>query len=235
MKVLKYPHLSIGLYLFAILLLVSSCGENPFSNKVDEGIIIYSIEYPEISPDNVMLELMPKKMEMQFKDHDFRNDIIAGMGLFRTSIISKKAENQLIHSVKMLDKRYFTVLDEADIKTMNPELNDLSFEYTGNEKEIAGFNCKEVIAKQNGETLFIMYYTEQIAITGPNRGTPFKEIPGVLMEYDVINYKTHMHFQAEEVIEMEVPTEQLSLEDGYVEISADELKNEIQIIFDKVQ
>ncbi len=218
-----------------IAVLITSCIKNPFSNKISEGIIVYKIEYPEIDEDNVMLELMPKKMEMIFKEDDFRNDIMAGMGLFRTSIISEKSKNQLVHSVKMLDKRYYSVLDESDIETMNPNLDNISIEYTGNEKEIAGLVCKEVLAVQNDETTFILYFTDRISIKNPNRGTPFKDIPGVLMEYDIINYNTHMHFQAEEIIEQEVAGEELQLEEGYKEISPLELKHEIQVIFDKVK
>ena len=60
-----------------------------------KGVITYKIEYPGISEDNVMFDLMPRRMEMSFKDDNYRTDIIAGMGLFKTSIISEADNNQL--------------------------------------------------------------------------------------------------------------------------------------------
>lgn len=181
-----------------------------------------------------MLEMMPRKMEMAFKDDNYRTDIIAGMGLFKSSIIFKKGDDKITHSVKMLRKKYAAVLDQKDIKKINPELADIEIEYTGNKKEIAGFKCKEAILKQASGKSYILYYTDDINIKTPNKNTPFEEIGGVLMQYEIVNYNTHMKFTVEEVIEKEVNSIDLVLEDGYKMVEPEVLDKEIQAIFDKV-
>jgi GLPGLI family protein len=182
-----------------------------------------------------MLDLMPKKMEMTFKDNNFRTDIIAGMGLFKTSIISENDKHQLTHTVKMLNKKYASILKSHDIEMMNPDLKNIEIKETGNSKTIAGFKCKEAIVIKDGKESFKIYYTEKISIEDPNKATPFKGIPGVLMEYEMISYDTHMHFIVNEVIQKEIQKEDLALEDGYKMVSSNRLGNEIQSIFDKVK
>jgi GLPGLI family protein len=212
-----------------------SCSENPFSKSIKEGVIIYNITYPSIPEDNVMLDLMPKKMEMSFCNNSYRTDIIAGMGLFKTSIISEAKKNQLTHSVKMLNKKHASVLSSSDIENMNPELKGIEIKITGEVKEVAGFKCQEAIIFKKGVESFKVYFTDDIKIKDPNKATPFKDIPGVLMEYEMVNYDTHMHFIVDEVIEKEVHKDDLLLEEGYEMVNAERLSKEIQSIFNKVK
>lgn len=220
--------------LIVIVLAISSC-ENPFTKNIKEGVIHYTISYPSISEDNVMLDLMPKKMETAFKDDSYRTDIIAGMGLFKTSIINEKGKNNLTHTVKMLNKKYASILSPTDITGMNPDLLDITIEETGASKKIAGYNCKEAVIKKDNKEISKLYYTEEIDIETPNKATPFNEIPGVLMEYEMINYDTHMHFIVENVVEKEIDNDDLILEDGYEMVSSTRLESEIQAIFNKVK
>lgn len=224
-------------FIFTLILILTlgSCGENPFSSKITDGIITYKIEYPSINEDNAMLDLMPKKMEMAISGEDYRTDIIAGMGLFKTSIISKGNQENITHSVKLLNKKYASELDHDDIKIINPTLANLEIEVTGNTKEIAGIKCKEVIVKDSEGSEFKAYFTKSFKIKNPNKGTPFEEIPGVLMEYEFVNYDTHMKFIAEEVKEKTIEKEDLMLESGYAMVEPIRLKAEIQSIFDKVK
>ena len=82
-----------------------SCSEGIFESGLSEGVIEYKIEYPHIGEDHVMMDLLPQKMEMTFKDGEYRNEISAGMGLFKTSIIKEKENAKLIHSIKLLNKK----------------------------------------------------------------------------------------------------------------------------------
>jgi len=113
----------IGISCFVVTLLAFSCSENTFDDGLDKGVIEYSISYPSIPKDNYMLDLMPKKMETSFYKGNFRSDITAGMGLFKTSIISEKGNDKLIHSVKMLNKKYVSALDLKEIRALNPNFN----------------------------------------------------------------------------------------------------------------
>lgn len=225
---------SLFILILSLTLFLQSCEDSPFSQRVSDGVIVYKIEYPLIDEDNAMLDLMPKNMEMTISGNDYRTDIIAGMGLFKTSIISKGSQKNITHSVKMLNKKFVSELDHHDIKMINPSLANLEIEFTDNTKTIAGIECKEAKIKDNDCKEYLAYFTKYFKIKNPNKGTPFEKIPGVLMEYEFVNYNTHMKFIAQEVMEKSVEKDYLNLESGYAMVKPRKLKAEIQSIFDKV-
>mgnify|MGYP000123007130 CR=1 FL=1 len=226
--------ITVLILLFAFL---SSCEGDFITSKMQEGVIHYRIEYPSIPADNYMLDLMPKEMTTSFSDGEFRSDISAGMGLFRTSIIFNHEQEGLVHSLKLLNKKYASSLTANEIAIVNPHFKEINVKETGKSKTIAGLKCSEVLVEMKGDSLwqFKLYYTSEINIDEPNRFTPFKAIDGVLMEYEMINYDTHMRFVAERIESKEINHESLKLEKDYEMVSASRLNDEIKAIFAKVK
>jgi hypothetical protein len=159
------------------------------------------------------------------------------MGLFKTSIICEKGKSNLVHSVKMLNKKYASELTSKQIEDLNPDFKKLEIVETGNSKMIAGYDCKEVKVKvlSDSSWMFNLYFTDKISIKNSNQHTPFKSIKGVLMEYEIISYDTHMRFSAVEVNKTEVDLESIALTNDYQMISPERLKSEIEGIFAKVK
>jgi hypothetical protein len=184
-----------------------------------------------------MLDLMPKEMKTSFSDGEFRSDIVAGMGLFKTSIIYNRDEENLIHTLKLLNKKYASSMSKEDIERIHPHFNHLRIEETGATKKVAGYDCKEALVSIGGDSSwnFKLYYTTEIKIKNPNQHTPFQDIKGVLMEYEMINYNTHMHFIADKVEQVEVDQNSLKLEQDYELVSANKLNQELETIFAKVK
>ena len=220
-----------------IAILLVSCSESPFKKNIDKGIIEYTISYPQIEEGSYLLDLMPKKMETIFAKGNFRSDIVAGMGLFKTSIIYEKDKKELVHSVKMLNKKYASTLNIDELKAFNPKFQEVKVTSTEDTKEIAGLVCKGVIIEVLGDSswTFEAYYTDEIGIKNPNQHTPFKEIDGVLMEYEILSYDTHMKFTANAVSKVDVKHEDIVLEEGYSMVNPEKLKSEIEAIFATVK
>jgi hypothetical protein len=200
---------------------------------IESGIIEYTISYPQIPEDSYLLDILPQKMETIFYEGSFRSDIVAGMGLIKTSIISKKGKDELIHSVKMLKKKYASVLSPEELKSFTPSFQQITVTPTDVTKEIAGYPCKGVDVKVTGDSIwsFTAYYTDQIKIENANQYTPFKAIKGVLMQYELISYDMHMVFTANKVSHVDVSEEDISLEEDYTLVEPSKLKNEIEAIF----
>src|SRR5690554_982516 len=220
------------------ILAFSSCETKMFKQTVDEGAIVYTISYPDIRKDNYLLGMMPSQMTTSFANGSFRTDIEASMGLFKTPIISNKKNNKLIHSMKLLNKKYASNLDSDDISKISPQFSKMELEYTDNTKEIAGYVCKEIVVtvpQADSSWSFKLYYTDDIEIENPNRLTPFESIKGVLMEYEAINYNTRMQFTANKVTQMQVDEKKLELESDYKLIDPDTLKLEMESIFKMIQ
>lgn len=214
-----------------------SCERGIFESGIDEGVIEYRIEYPKLNEDHVMMDLLPKKMEMTFKNGEYRNEISAGMGLFKTAIIKQKEKEELIHTIKVLNKKLASDLDEKAVDRMNVGFNKLTFEATGNKKVIAEYECTEMIAKVEGDSAweFKLYFTDEISIDNPNYLSPFQEVKGVLMQYEMINHDLHMLFTAEKVLDKEIKREDILLSDDYLMVTSDSLEEELDAIFEKVK
>jgi len=224
-------------YFLVLIFLMVSCDKGIFESGIKEGVIEYRIEYPDLGDDHVMMDLLPKKMEMTFKDGEFRNEISAGMGLFKTSIIREKENQKLIHTIKLLNKKLASELNSGDIDVMNAEFNELEFAPSSNTKEIAGYTCQEVIAtvKEDSVWEFKLYFTDEINIPEPNYMNPFEDIKGVLMQYEMISHDLHMLFVAESVHKKEIERDDILLADDYTMVSPENLKTELDAIFEKVK
>lgn len=227
----------IAVYTIVFLGFLSSCDSLSFRNGIREGQIKYDISYPNIPSDSYVLDLMPKSMTTTFANNEYRTDIIAGMGLFKTSIISNSDSEKLLHTVKVLTTKYASYFSEEELRKINPDFKELEVALNNKTKTIAGYNCKGADITVYGDSTwtFELYYTEEIKIKEVNNHTPFKEIKGVLMEYEITSYDTHMHFVAQEVLDIEVTDEELELEEGYEMVSPEKLKTEIETVFAKVR
>tara|TARA_B110000046_G_scaffold34410_1_gene37248 strand:+ start:16921 stop:17637 length:717 start_codon:yes stop_codon:yes gene_type:complete len=230
-KLLKTKNYLVLSVLFVQLF--SACDNISFQNGITEGKIEYDISYPNISDDNFMLDLMPKNMSITFVDNNYRSDIVAGMGIFQTSIICNKDNDKLIHSIKMLRTKYASELSKEDFKKFNPEFNEVEVSLTDEMKEIAGYNCKSADIKVLGDSVwtFKVYYTDEINIVNVNGHTPFKPIKGVLMEYQLLSNNILMKLSATEVIQEDVDISVISLEEDYQMVEPDKLKMEFEKLF----
>jgi len=200
-------------------------------------MIEYDISYPNVPEDNAMLDLMPNKMRTTFVDNNYRSDIIAGMGIFKTSIIYKEGNDKLLHSIKMLRTKYASELTENDFLKFNPEFTSIEISFNDEIKEIAGYQCKgaDIVVQGDSMWSFKVFYTDEIVINNANSHTPLKEIAGVLMEYQMISNNTLMQFTATKVLEEDVELTDIDLEDGYKMIDPMQLKAEIEQLFSNIR
>jgi GLPGLI family protein len=219
------------------LILLSSCKEGIFKSGLKEGEIEYEVSYPALPKDHLMMDLLPKKMECKFSQGQYRNEISAGMGLFRSAIVYQGEEDHLYHTVKLLNKKIYAELNKNDILTLNEGFNGLVFEETGERKTIAGYDCKEVEVTVPGDSVWIfnVYYTNEIDIPKANYRNPFESLDGVLMEYDILSNDLHMHFKATRVTETEVDEKDIKISSDYNQVSSEELRKELESIFNKVK
>ncbi|MFT5668731.1 MAG: hypothetical protein ACI9DK_002936 [Vicingaceae bacterium] len=239
---LKMQHLKpllksgCALFLLSSILSLYSCENRVFQKGINEGKIEYDISYPNVPEDNVMLDLMPKKMRTTFINNNYRSDIIAGMGIFKTSIICKEGNDKLLHSIKMLRTKYASELTEEDFLKFSPEFNSIEVSFNDETKEIAGYSCKGADITVQGDSIwsFKVFYTDEIVINNANSHTPFKEIAGVLMEYQLVSNNILMQFTAIKVLEEQVELTDIDLEEGYEMIEPMKLKAEIEKLFSNI-
>ena len=99
------------------------------------------------------------------------------------------------------------------------------------EKTIAGYKCKNATVKVLHKTkpyTIEVWYTDEIKVSNPNWCTPYKEIKGMLMEYQVEKLDVVMKFTATKVEMTEFTPEEFTLPEGYKKISYQEMEESLQ-------
>lgn len=222
------------LHISLVILSLYLIGCSGDSNENSEGIISYKVTYPKMDKTKFMFEFMPKKMELIFKNDKYITNLSAGMGLFKTSFIVDKNKSEFTQLVKLADKKYILTLKEEKVEESLSRLPSFIIEYTGETKQILNYACKKAIITINdgSNDVFTLFYTDQINIKTPNWCNQFKEINGVLLEYEYEKYDVCMRFTAEKIAFKNINDTEFKIDKKYVAISESNLDKEMQEIFD---
>ncbi len=190
---------------YLIILFLSSCflfGCVDDSKGPKEGIITYDITYPKPAADPFDQQMMPGEMTMKFKNNKSATKLNFGMGFIQMTYLSDSENKSITELNKFMGKKRAFVSYEKDLPYLLKDVPPYTVEFIKQKDTlIATYNCKKAIVHVKSATPydFVAYYTEDIQITEPNWCTPFKEIKGVLMEYQVEQYNIIMRFTAKTV------------------------------------
>ncbi len=208
------------------------CG-NPATDK-NQGIIIYKVTYPKMDKNNFMLDFMPDKMIMKFKDDKYVTILTAGMGMFKSSFIVDKDNDQFSQIVKLINKKYALTLEGEAITKSIDKLPKFHIELSGDTKKILNYNCNKAVVTVDNESndAFEVFYTDRIDIENPNWCTQFSGINGIMLEYQYEKYDVCMRFEAKSIKFTEIDDSEFEIDKDYQFITEIEMDQEMQEIFD---
>jgi hypothetical protein len=189
---------------------------------LSEGVIEYDAAI--VDQNHPMAGLAPNKMIIKFKNNKSCAEMSAGMGLFSTSFISDPETKSMIQLVKLLNKKFSLVQNEAEIKKENA-LYPLEIKKLKETKMIAGYKCEKAHVKVNDEysTEFDIFYTKDLNIKNPNFANPYCEIDGVLMEYQMKKFGLEMKFTAKLIKNEDVDDSTFELPADYKAVTKEEM------------
>lgn len=218
--------------LAVFLLTLFGCGGK--SNDKSQGIIMYKVTYPKMDKSNFMMDFMPDKMIMKFKDGKYATSLTAGMGMFKSNFIVDKEGNQFSQAVKLINKKYSLTLKGEAIANAVEKLPKHNIEITGETKKILDYHCNKAIVIVDNEShdAFEVYYTDKIEIEDPNWGTVFSPIDGVMLTYQYEKYDVCMRFEAIKIKFTEIDDSEFEIEDDYIGLTEEAMDKEMQEIFD---
>lgn len=210
-------------YLF--VLGFTGCG-NSEEKFLTEGVIEYDAVV--VDQSNPMATLAPNKMVIKFKDDKSCAEMSAGMGLFSTSFISDPNTKSLTQLVKLLNKKFSLVQNEADLRKENEDYK-VEVTPTKETKMIANIKCEKAHVKvaggESSDYEFDIFYTKELGIKNPNFANPYHMIDGVLMEYQMKKFGLEMKFTAKSVIKEDVEDSSFEKPADYKPISQQEMND----------
>ena len=186
---------SIGIF----FLLTTGCKTKPGQNaKPGEGTVTYKVSYPDSSKLGLKVALLPRTMDLFFKDEKATFVTSAGMGTMQiVNLLDYKNRKFTCLLIDAIRQNYACTLSPEEIKE-NENTPKYKFEFTDETKIIAGLECKKAIVKDlTNNTTLELYYYDKIRFYYWN--SPFKDFDFLLMEYTHTINNLTMKLVAEKV------------------------------------
>ncbi len=196
--------------------------------KTFSGTITYKITYPNSDFDSQTKAMLPKLLTYTVKGNKSRTEINTVTG--KTINIVNGDEKTIITLLNFSDKKYAVKTSTEEIKKENSNKPIPIIKYSDETKTIAGYNCKkaEVIIKDNDstETKMTVYYSKELGSKLLNFNKPlYKNINGLLMDFEINNNNMAMKFTAISVKKEKVSKKEFAIPKDYEIVTKEELKS----------
>jgi GLPGLI family protein len=190
-----------------------------------EGRIEFLITYEQQEVGGYSASLLPAKMIMEFRDN---------MGFFNLVNLSDLNNYRFITYLRFIDKKYIFTGDKNEPPCCFGLMHGMNIEFTKQTKEIIGFDCRKAIASFPDGSIesFDIWYTEELQLNKPNGNSPFKKIPGVLLEFNTIMGNANMHMVAKNCDVTRIPARVFDLPKNYKEVSKLEMETILNALLD---
>jgi hypothetical protein len=185
-------------FVIIITVFTVSCKNADVQNKIESGRIDYKITYLNTDLDKKTMNVLPTRMKLLFDEKNASNNIEGFMGMYKLNAFTNFHTRKCSTVLKVFEKHYIYKGDRDEQMCCFDNMEDMIIKYTQETKKIAGFNCKKCIVQfpETSETIDI-YYTDEIHLKYPNSTNPYKDIKGVLMEFELNLLYLKMRFVAE--------------------------------------
>ncbi len=215
----------IGIALF------SGCGSN-FSfleDRVTEGVIEYALSFPDYDPNGLMAGMLPERTTLTFNGEKQVAELSSGMGLFRTTMVTNDLEQVMDYHMSLMSKKIVAHMKPSDLGLFNPDASPVTIIRTADIDTIAGYPCKRALAVFDAvdQREIELWYTDRIEMKNPNWFSPFPEIDGVLLRYEMIQYGMRMRLDALSVTPGEVDPSKFIVKPEFQSVPATVLHSEL--------
>jgi len=221
----------------SIALICQSCGNGLMNDRVKEGVIEYSLTFPDYDPNGLMAGMLPEKTTLYFNEEQQLAELSAGMGVFRTSMVVNTPKQIMDYHMSVMSKKLVSELGPRDLMLFNKESAALTILYTSATDTIVGYPCKKAVAVYNGidQPEVELWYTDAIQMDKPNWYGPYTEIPGVLLRYEMVQYGMRMRLDATSVTPGPVDPAKFEVKPDHDQVTPEVLHHELAEVLSTFQ
>ena len=212
MTLYKYTTLIISVTFLLFLTNCSNIGKN------EEGLIEYDIVYLS-NQTSVPTYLLPKTLKLKFKGYRNITSIEGFMGQFSITNIADNKDKTNTTLLKIIENKF--VSTEKNIyPCFFDGLQGLKIKITSDKKVLAGLECQKAIGYLPSATIskFDIYFTKNIKISNPNKINPYKDIDGVLMQFNIRLQNIEMQLVARKHTKTSIPESDFSVPEHFKKI-----------------
>ena len=213
----------------SLLVMGSGCNHSLLTGNGPEGVIEYTMSFPEMDPNGLMADMLPEKTFLSFNRDHQSLDLSAGMGIFKTSMVVNTPDQLVDYHMSIMGKSLMAELRRRDLIHLNNTPPTIAVINTLARDTIAGLPCKQAYLIYEGIEMpeAEVWYTESIAMENPNWYGPFSEIPGVLMRYELVQHNIRIRFEAKSVQMGAVDQVKFALRPDHQKVTPEELYQQL--------
>jgi GLPGLI family protein len=180
-----------------------------------KGVVTYKITLEGSAVTEEMKNMMPKTMTMMIKGNKSRSEMIMSMG--KTISISDGDTKTTITLMDMMGQKIAIKSTTDEIMAELAKSPKVKVEVTSETKDILGYSCKKaVITNPEDDTEIYVYFTEELGTKELNFDNPqFKDINGLMLEFEIPSEMFTMKFTAVSVEKKTVEDTEFVVPDGY--------------------
>lgn len=224
----------LGLVALVITQMSCTSKTNFFGKMISEGRIDYGVTFPLMEEDNVMRSILPDKMSIFFKDNKYNSEFNTYGGVFKNKVCIDTQQESYSQMLKIFKKRLACDYTELDLQSLLRESPPFTIIKSARVDTLAGIPCK--VAKgvfYDIDTPPIdIYYTDKIEIDNPNWCTPFAELDGFLLGYELNMFDMRMKLIAENLEEVKVDATDFEVDEDYKKVSYKYIRIELESLME---
>lgn len=212
--------------LMAVLLIISSAMAQAKKDKPFTGKITFQVH---IDAEDIPMQaraMLPKVMNYYIGENHTKSELFTQMGA--QSSIENLVEITKINLLEVAGQKFAFEDSTEDLEKEWANIPETELEFTGKTKTIAGYTCKEVVArkKSTGEIYSTGWYTDDVVVhENINYFNPaFREVKGLFLEFDMeASEDMRMKFTAMTIEKVKIKDDDFLIPEGYQTMSREEL------------
>lgn len=166
-------------FLFLLISVVSQA-----QKKMNEGTIIYNMSVETGSGEPKMADMLDgATTTVYIKGNLSKVELVSGLGKEATIYNASSKNGAILKDYS--GQKLMYLLNDQDWKNRSNKYSGITFENTGETKNISGYNCKKAVAKLKNGTTFIVYYTSEVVIANKSYDPQFETLPGLPIQYEM--------------------------------------------------
>jgi hypothetical protein len=215
----------IRLILLAQVLVFISCKDNKEHYKINEGIIEYDIAYSSDSGNAIPIQFLPKKMILRFNQDYASYKIEDMMGIFIITYVTNLTKHTHVSTIKLLNNKYKYESSNDEVPVFFRPESIFMIKETDDTATFAGISCfKSIITDIKERRKFEIAYSNDFIIKHPNINTPYRDIEGVLMKFEIDLGKMRLNLTARKVIRTKINNKVFRIDKDYKAITHERMR-----------
>lgn len=210
-------------YILGALLLAAS-SLSYAQQKINEGIIVYSLSWNLPDEAQAMAANLPTELSVYFKGDSSSMKIESQFFSTQSILNTSKEYERLLLDIPMAGKKYSVIFSPADQEKLADKMPQMTLKASNETKLIVGYKASKFdVSEAKTNTTFEAWFTKDIDLVANPLSRFYEKSYGVPLEFTSFQNGVTVKAAVKEIKKTSVPAGTFSAGSDYEEMSLDQL------------